>query len=630
MLGLLQKRRALKRKKGKWMKTKYFIIASVLILLCGYLFVYRPYTKIRASSKDLIQAGKEAKEAFKESDIKLLDTKIKNVEIKYNAFEKEAKSIYWMRFIPFAGAYVSDFKNGVEAGEDLVHVAKKAVVSIEPYADLIGFKKGSSSFAEKSAEERLQTAVLTLDKMTEDIDTIAVDIEKAQEKIDKIDPNRYPKKIGDREIRSVLRGYKEQFDEIATFSVDAKPFIKNLPEILGSDKKMTYLVLFMNDKELRATGGFLTAYAVFEVDQGKFSVRRSDDIYTLDNSIANHPVAPQSVKTYHKNVSRFYIRDSNLSPDYVESVKLFDELYQKSSHKVDYDGIISVDTHVLVDFLEVLGDKEVRGLTFSSKIDKRCDCPQAIYALLDEIDRPVGYLKEDRKGILGDLLLVLMQTALGSSPSQYWGKIFQDQIENLEEKHILLYMTDKNVQKSIESIQYGGRIRQVEGDYMHISDVNFAGAKSNMFVKHEVESKTTIEGDGTVKREVAVTYKNPYKHSDCSLEGGLCLNATLRNWFRMYVPEGSKDVQFTGTEKSLKTYNELGKTVIEGFFGVKPMGAKTVKITYTLPFKVKNMNDYRLYIQKQPGTEQHSYSVIVNGKVIKKFGLLTDKLIRIP
>lgn len=156
----------------------------------------------------------------------------------------------------------------------------------------------------------------------------------------------------------------------------------------------------MNDKELRATGGFLTAFAVFKVDQGKFKVERSEDIYTLDNSIKNHPAAPRPIALYHKGVSKFQIRDSNLSPDFVETNKLFDELYQNSSEKVDYDGVIAVDTHVLVDALEILGDTQVRGLNFSSKIDKRCDCPQVIYTLLDEIDRPVAYLKADRKGIL--------------------------------------------------------------------------------------------------------------------------------------------------------------------------------------------------------------------------------------
>lgn len=390
----------------------------------------------------------------------------------------------------------------------------------------------------------------------------------------------------------------------------------------------------MNDKELRATGGFLTAFAVFKVDQGKFKVERSEDIYTLDNSIKNHPAAPRPIALYHKGVSKFQIRDSNLSPDFVETNKLFDELYQNSSEKVDYDGVIAVDTHVLVDALEILGDTQVRGLNFSSKIDKRCDCPQVIYTLLDEIDRPVAYLKADRKGILGDLLLSLMQKALGVSPSQYWGRLSQMYMTDSQDKHILMQMKDKDIQKSLEALNFAGRIKQTpEGkDYLHINDVNFAGAKSNLYVQHAVTSNTVIASDGTVTRELTIQYKNPKPHSNCNLEdggglgrGGLCINATLRNWLRVYVPEGSTLVDFKGSEKKVQTYDELGKTVYEGFMTVKPEGIATVKVSYTLPFKVKNADDYTLLIQKQPGTVGHEYTVQLNGKELSKSPLVKDQ-----
>lgn len=644
MLGLLTPRRKLRRKKAALPKIPgkkiglIFLLLVIAVSVFSYFFVYVPYTKIRAQGEAVMQAGREAKAAFQENDIDLLEERINNVESQYNAFQKESSSVYWMGYIPFAGLYVQDFKNAVEAGGHLIDAGKKTIVAIKPHADLIGFKKDSdASFTEKPAELRLQTAVLTLDQIVQDVDAIAVDVDQARDKIDTINPNRYPKKVGDREVRPLIENSIAQFDGLATLFVDAKPFIKALPDILGADEKKTYLFLFMNDKELRATGGFLTAYAVFDVDQGKFSVQRSDDIYTLDNSIPTHPKAPREIAQYHKNVSRLYIRDSNLSPDFPTSIEMFDELYQDSSQKVDYDGIIAVDTHVLVDALEVLGDTQARGLNFSAEEDSRCDCPQVIYTLLDEIDRPVAYIKADRKGILGDLLLTLMQKALGFSPSKYWGRLSQQLITNMQEKHILVYMKDPELQKAVEAMNFAGEIRETEGDYLHISDVNFAGAKSNLFVQHDVESKTIIGDDGTVKRELTLTYRNPEPHSNCSLEeggelgeGGLCINATLRNWLRIYVPEGSSLDDFKGSEKKIETYDELGKTVYEGFLTVKPEGQAKAVITYTLPFKVENESDYSLLIQKQPGTVGHDYTVLVNGAKIYDEPLIRDATVKMP
>ena len=101
-------------------------------------------------------------------------------------------------------------------------------------------------------------------------------------------------------------------------------------------------------------------------------------------------------------------------------------------------------------------------------------------------------------------------------------------------------------------------------DYLHVNDVNFAGAKSNMFIKESVKGEINVGSDGTVEKVITISYKNPQAASNCNLEAGeLCLNGILRNWLRVYVPEGSTLVEFKGSEKQTVTYNELGKTVFE-------------------------------------------------------------------
>lgn len=625
-MGLFRKRKLHHSKKGR--NPKKLITILLLVIYFGYLLVYRPVTKIYAQGQKVKVAAQKVKTAFTQNDITLVNKEMKNFETEFSALEKDSGKIYWMRFIPIAGGYVSDFKNGMEAGDALITAGKRAIKAIEPHADLIGFKKGETSFAEKSAEDRIQTAVLALDTILGDTDAIAKDIDNARKHLDQINVNRYPENIGNKPIRARIKQIIDSFDGVATLFVDAKPFIKKLPEVMGTDREKTYIVLFQNDKELRATGGFITAYAVFKINKGKFIVQESKDIYALDDSIRSHPTAPREISSFHKGVSRFYIRDSNLSPDVPTSVELFDGLYQNSSAKLDYDGIIYMDTHVLVDTLKILGDTEVRGTRFSAEMDKRCDCPQVIYKLLDEIDRPVNYIKTDRKGILGDLLYALMQKALGFSPSQYWGPLSQDLLKNLDEKHIQVYLKDKDAQKSIEKIGYGGRILPFDKDYLHVNDVNFAGAKSNLFVTQSVISKTTINSDKTVDRELTIEYRNPYPGSNCNLEAGLlCINAVLRNWLRIYVPEGSTLTSFTGSERKTSKYDELGKTVFEGFMTVKPMGKSVVNIKYRLPFKVEDEKDYQLLIQKQGGTEANKYTLFLNDQK-EEISLLEDYIFK--
>lgn len=601
-------------------KNKSSLIFIVLLLILGYFFVYRPFVNIKAKANIVMASAKELKSIFAKNDIELLKTRLDDFSNKYQNLEKASKSIYWASFIP----YISDLKNGLTAGHYLVNAAKETVTTIEPYADLIGFKKGEKSFAEKSAEDRLQTAVLTLDRVVKKVDPIASDIDQASKSIAKINPNRYPKKIGKLILRDKIINLKDQFEGITELFVNARPLIKKLPEILGSREEKTYLILYQNDKERRATGGFLTFYAIFKIKNGKMTIYRSDDIYSLDNTIANHPAAPPEIITYHKGVSQFYIRDSNLSPDFVQSIRLFEGLYIKSGARVEYDGIIALDSKILVDMLTIFGDVDVNGIRFSAKIDQRCDCPQVIYTLFDLVDRPVGYFRENRKGILGDLMYRLFYNAIGFSPSKYWGTLMETMLNNLKEKHILVYFVDPETQQSLEQLNFAGKIRDYKGDYLHINNVNFAGAKSNMFVSEKIDSKTNGKN-----REVTVNFRNPYPPSDCNLErGGLCLNATLRNWIRVYVPQGSKLISFKGSTKKVQTYDELGKTVFEGFLEIVPKGQGTVIVKYTLPSNIDS-NNYSLLIQKQPGAENQKWKVEFNNRSLFDGVLETDKEIRV-
>ncbi len=597
------------------------LILVIIIVGLGYITVYQPYLRIKAKGIVLMAAVQELKTVFKKNNIDLINKQIDQIGYRYDDFKKEAKSIYWLSFIP----YVNDFKNGIVAGDYLLKAVKESVVAIAPYADLIGFKKGEISFVEKSAEDRLQTAILTLDKVLQKIDVISDDIRRAEEKINSIDVNRYPETIGKTVVRSRLLNIKEQFVGMSSLFVDAKPLLKKLPEIFGKNQEKIYLVLFQNDKEKRATGGFLTAYAIFRIKDGKMRVERSTDIYSLDNSIAVHPVAPKEILTYHKDVNRFYIRDSNLSPDFVESLKLFNSLYDESNIKVKYDGVIALDTKILVDMLKIFGDTEVRGIRFSADIDQRCNCPQVIYTLLDEIDRPVGYIKEDRKGILGDLMYALFYKAIGFSPSKYWGTLVQMMFKNLDEKHILLNFADQEIQQSIEKLNYAGRVRSYQnGDYLYINNVNFAGAKSNLFVSESIESSAKTVGNN-IEKEVKIEFRNPYPASDCNLErGGLCLNAPLRNWIRFYVPKGSRLIDFKGSEMKVETYDEIDKTVFSGFLKINPEGVARVVVRYRLPTNLA-INHYQILVQKQPGTDGNKLKVDFNGNTMFNGVLDKDK-----
>lgn len=92
---------------------------------------------------------------------------------------------------------------------------------------------------------------------------------------------------------------------------------------------------------------------------------------------------------------------------------------------------------------------------------------------------------------------------------------------------------------------------------------------------------------------------------------------------RVYVPKGSKLIKSSGSEVAFTAAEDLGKTVFQGFFTVRPQGTAKIVLEYSVPIKVSNQ--YKLLIQKQPGTDGIIYDINALGHHENSFPLTNDK-----
>ncbi len=624
----MRKRRLLagnNKRLKKLLRSRKFLVVAGIVLLLGVVSLIKAFS-VYNDAMQLRTQAKAAYAAIKVQDVELAKKELVKTQENVEQLQKDLGFFMLVGYIPFVGGYYNDVVHMVNASSYGISAATIATDSLIPYADVLGLK-GSGTFTTGSAQDRIRLAVKTLGKVVPRIDEIEVQVSKAKEEIDQVDVNHYPNFWVFKDLRTQIETVKTLTDEGALAVKEGKPLIKMLPELLGESEDKKYLILFQNDKELRPTGGFWTYYAIFRVEQGVITVDKSTNIYDLDDSIPSHPAAPRIIANYLPKVNEWYIRDANISPDFAESVKNFNELYEDSAEYTEVDGVIALDTHFLVHILEILGEVQAGGQAFNAEIDPHCDCPQAVYLLELNTTKPVGYVRENRKSILGDLLFAIMEKALSSSPGDYWGRLVQTAMADAQQKHIMFHLYNKDAQRGVEALGWGGRIDNTfEGDYLHINDANFGGAKSNMFVRDAVKMEYEVDKEGKITKTVTIDYKNPQPYSDCNLEsGGLCLNATLRNFQRVYVPKGSDLVKVKGSEVKVKTNEDLGRTYFESFFRVNPLGKAQISYTYTLPFKVEKGQELPVLIQKQGGKDIIPYEIYVNDKKVETFDLTTDK-----
>ncbi len=607
-------------------------VLLVLLLVFGVIGIlaYRVYIKgmeVKASSQGLVSA-------VKAQDLPTIKTE--TVKVKNNLSELKASynGVKWMKVLPFVGAYVSDGEHGINAAEFGLEAGEVMLTVIEPYADIIGFTNGhQAESGTETAKDRIDFVVKTIPDVIPKADDLISRVSKVRTELSNIDPERYPEEFKGRKVRSQMKELLDMVDTTAGLIENSKPLLEASPYILGIEKGRNYLVLFQNDKELRPTGGFLTAYSIAKVENGKFEPVSSSDIYHLDDDYTPVIAAPDPMVKYLKGpyvLSRkLRIRDMNWSPDFHDSMKIFLSEAEKAGIG-DVDGIIAVDTQTLVNLLDVLGPIGVPGYgNFSTEIIPECNCPQVVYELesFADVEGPIVWSEntgeivlapanyDNRKKIIGPLMNSILSNTLGQSKEKI-PALFEAGLVSLTEKHVLFYMKDENAQKATEAFGIAGRITDYEGDYLHINDANLGGRKSNMYVKQEVQQDVSIAKDGTVEKTLTITYKNPEKQDGW-------LNSVLPNWMRVYVPEGSQLISFEGVEEQEKPYEDLGKTVFAGFFKLRPQGVSKVTLKYKLPFKADS-KEFKLYIQKQPGTEAPLYLVNL-GKQSEEFYLRTDK-----
>ncbi len=605
------------------------LIIVVLLVLFSVFGVYLPATKVYKSAKLTYADAQAAVYAVKIQNVSLASDELVKTKTDLTQTQTDLHAMAYLKFVPIASWYYNDADHLLNAGTHGLNAATILIDSIKPYADVLGLK-GQGSFVGGTAQQRIETAVKTIGKITPRIDDIANELAIVRSEIDKVSPGHYPSLIFGKKVSNVLDNLKNLTDQSVNLITSARPLIKILPQIVGEPNEKKYLILFQNDKELRPTGGFITAYAVFRLDSGVVHVDTSSDIYSLDATVPNKPVAPAPILKYLANVPVLNLRDNNLSPDFKVSMTDFYNMYQTAGDYTPVDGIIAIDTHALVSAMDILGDMNVDGTNFTTKNEPECDCPQVIYQLESIADQPVEGIKANRKGIIGDLMYAIMSKAFSSSPKLYWGPLFQTMISEMNQKHVLFYMNDAQAQAGFEGLNAAGRVLPFDGDYFNINEANFGGAKSNMFVSEAVTQDYSVGSDGTVTKTVTVNYKNPYPPSDCNLaRGNLCLNAVLRDWFRIYVPKGSQLISDSGSEVKMTSYEDLGKTVFEGFLTVRPEGVAKLTVSYKLPFKLANSSILPLLVQKQSGTDSPSYTITVSGKTLQQFNLSADQTLNL-
>lgn len=383
-----------------------------------------------------------------------------------------------------------------------------------------------------------------------------------------------------------------------------------LPVALGFSEPKTYLVLFLNNTELRPGGGFIGVYATVTLDRGNINILKVEGTEILDNqsSKAQVPVPPNPLAQYLK-VDGWYFRDSNWSPDFRESSKKGLEIYTKEhgNSAADIDAVVGVTASVLEELMKRTGPLTIDGITFT---------PENVVAELEhEVEynfHDRGISRTDRKDIVETLVRTIIDTLKSDvlrHPSDY--RALAEKL--IHEKHVVAYALDPKIEDTLHTHAVDGSIAETSGDYILWADANLGALKTDHAINRTLKYSLIPVVDVSGKKYFQVTATMQYVHThDFDWRTSRYLS-----YARVYVPLGSQLIsvnsQFVKNQKitnsivdskNIQSGIDLGKKWFGTFISVEPLTTGTLAFTYRLPDSVGTQIEsglYTLLVQKQIG-----------------------------
>lgn len=540
-------------------------------LFFSLFFVYRGVSKLD-----------QTKQALESLSLSQVQSDSLEAEKSFRTAEGSLNNLWWLFSLFHKREQFQQYIYLLSVGEDVSTSIKTLSTSINPLLGSVDLFLGHDQNQEG------------IDKIVSQVKVNIVqaheNLSSAQSKLDVLNQSYFPAFLW-----SKVESLKTQLVQAQEITGQIEVMTDLLPSLTGEETAKTYLIVFQNNSEIRATGGFIGSYAKVSVADGKIADIKVDDVYNPDGQI-QETIAPPSPLTQYLNVEKWGMRDGNWSPDFSVSSQDLKMLYKKGTGE-EVSGIIAVDLYTVEKLLEAFGP--IHPLGYEEEITSSNFFERAEY--YSEVGFTPG--STGKKDFLGACSEELLDKILASNAKDL-KKVVTPLYQAIEEGHILFSFSDELMQQIMVSRNWAGKISETQGDYLWVIDSNVGGNKANYFVSRALDYQANIERDGIITSGLTITYTHKQ-------EADVWPGGEYKNYLRVYVPQGSVLTNSEGFSAEVKTTQDLNRTVFEGYLTVKVGTTHEIKLNYQLPVNLQ-LNDkhlgYSFYAQKQLGTIADSFN----------------------
>ncbi len=552
------------------------------------------------------------------------------------------------QFIPGASK-LSSGNHIIEAGKYLTHTAKEFHTIIP-----VVINKDSSLLT----QDGKRVSFLALYKLVADqVDIAYEDVAKAKGHIDKVHLDDVPKEYQDTFVE--MKEMLPLVESSLKHGVESRSVVE---ELLGANGPRTYLFLFQNNHEMRATGGFIGSYGIVKINNGNIEKMLVDDVFNPDGQLIDRVVPPLPIQKISADWS---LHDSNWFVDFPLSAKKAMDFYERTGGPT-VDGVVAITPVMMQKFLMITGpitlpqyNIVLTSENFMEIMQDEVEDEENYKEVTKNSDKDVKNKKEieakksteegtnsekdkkQPKKILSDLMPIMIDKLLDKDSPKHLARLVSAVSSGMQERHIIMYMTDENAQEIIESNDWGGTVLQTDKDYLSVINTNINGFKTDGIIDEAITHTANIDDDGYIVDTVQIK-----RVHNGGKTGFPWWDAVNSDYMRVYVPQGSELLSVEGQTREINTqrldydalkyerdsdvekeennmhideetgtriYTEYNKTVFANWVYVSPQESVTITYKYRLPFRTDFDNDkngkfgsYAVLFQKQSGSENSS------------------------
>ncbi|MBN2854089.1 DUF4012 domain-containing protein [Patescibacteria group bacterium] len=413
----------------------------------------------------------------------------------------------------------------------------------------------------------------------------------------------------------------------------------SLRDLLGLSMDKRYLLVFQNNSELRASGGFLGSYALVDLRDGKIRNLEvpAGGSYDLEAGLQGKKFASPYALHLVNPLWNFW--DANWWPDWPKTAKHLMWFYEQSGGP-SVDGVISLTPTVVEKMLEITGPIDMTaeyGLiidaeNFWETVQKvveykqlKISHPEDVTALPAtsspiSVDLPLFQDLENNsdnkpKKIIGDLMAKILEVLPTKLSRENLAQVISMLEESVTEKQVMLYFKDEDLQQEASHYYLSGEIKQTDNDYLMIVDTNIAGQKTDRVIEKKVSLESKINDDGQIINTLTIVREHQGQ-KNAPLTG-----VRNVNWLRIYVPQGATLLRASGFEAPAEEYfderdpealilpeledeylaeldelsgtliyDENDKTVFANWTMTDPGQRSELSITYRLPYNFNHLS----------------------------------------